>query len=33
VNVAEVKASGLLQPSGSFTVTGPSYSLSSIVAS
>ena len=33
VNVSEVKASGLLQPSGSFTVTGPSYSLSSIVAS
>ena len=33
VNVAEVKASGLLQPSGNFTVTGPSYSLSSIVAS
>ena len=33
VNIAEVKASGLLQPSGSFTVTGPSYSLSSIVAS
>jgi hypothetical protein len=33
VNVAEVKASGLLQPSGNFTVTGPSsYSLSSIVA-
>ena len=33
VNVAEVKASGLLQPSGNFTVTGPTYSLSSIVAS
>jgi hypothetical protein len=34
VNIAEVKASGLLQPSGNFTVTGPSsYSLSSIVAS
>ncbi len=32
VNVAEVKASGLLQPSGNFTVTGPTYSLSSIVA-
>ena len=33
VNVAEVKASGLLQPSGNFTITSPSYSLSSIVAS
>jgi hypothetical protein len=33
VNVAEVKASGLLQPSGNFTVTSPTYSLSSIVAS
>jgi hypothetical protein len=32
VNVTEVKASGLLQPSGNFTVTGPTYSLSSIVA-
>jgi len=32
VNVVEVKASGLLQPSGNFTVTGPTYSLSSIVA-
>ena len=32
VNVAEVKASGLLQPSGNFTVTSPTYSLSSIVA-
>lgn len=32
VNVAEVKASGLLQPSGSFTITSPAYSLSSIVA-
>ena len=33
VNVAEVKASGLLQPSGNFTITSPTYSLSSIVAS
>ena len=33
VNVVEVKASGLLQPSGNFTVTSPTYSLSSIVAS
>jgi len=32
VNVAEVKASGLLQPSGNFTITSPTYSLSSIVA-
>lgn len=32
VNVAEVKASGLLQPSGNFTVASPTYSLSSIVA-
>ena len=33
VNVVEVKASGLLQPSGNFTITSPTYSLSSIVAS
>ena len=33
VNVVEVKASGLLQPSGNFTVTSPTYSLLSIVAS
>jgi hypothetical protein len=32
VNVAEVKASGLLQPSGNCTITSPTYSLSSIVA-
>jgi hypothetical protein len=30
ITVDELKAAGLMQPSGSFTITGPSYSLSSI---
>jgi hypothetical protein len=31
--VSELKASGQLQPSGTFSITSPSYSLSSISAS
>jgi len=33
IAVQELKAAGSLQPSGSFTITSPSYSLSSIIAS
>jgi hypothetical protein len=33
IAVSELKASGLLQPSGTFSITSPSYSLSSITAS
>jgi hypothetical protein len=33
LTVEEVKPSGTLQPSGSFTVTSPTYSISSITAS
>ena len=33
VSVAEVKAAGSLFPSGTFAITSPSYSLSSIIAS
>lgn len=33
ISVDELKASGLMQPSGSFTITSPSYSLSSISVS
>ena len=33
ISVSELKASGQLQPSGTFSITSPSYSLSSISAS
>jgi hypothetical protein len=33
IAVSELKASGQLQPSGTFSITSPSYSLSSITAS
>lgn len=33
IAVQELKASGILEPSGTFTVTSPTYSLSSITAS
>jgi hypothetical protein len=33
IAASELKASGLLQPSGTFSITSPSYSLSSITAS
>lgn len=33
ISVSELKASGQLQPSGTFAITSPSYSLSSIAAS
>jgi len=33
ISVSELKASGQLQPSGTFTITSPTYSLSSISAS
>jgi hypothetical protein len=33
ISVSELKASGQLQPSGTFSITSPSYSLSSITAS
>ena len=33
IAVSELKASGQLQPSGTFSITSPTYSLSSIVAS
>jgi hypothetical protein len=33
ISVSELKASGQLQPSGTFSITSPSYSLSGIIAS
>jgi hypothetical protein len=33
LSIEEVKASGVLQPSGSFSITSPSYVVSNITAS